>query len=376
MERLERGGLIVRGAILPTARAEADPCEGEGPYGRLVRLALVALLLGIDLGPEGMPRGFRRPCHERGPEERRTPEAPVAPGLLATAFRDWRDARLFVVILGRDVALPLCAAGHEEAGRKDGPGTGQSVKQGEVRMALGTRCDSGVKVGDGLQGDAEWGDEGLPQEGVGGDDTCIGGQRHSTLDGLDACRDDIGGAHVVGPEAVLQGGATRELCGFEGVPAAEDVAKDHRLFLLKPLQDMREGVLQRTGQAMRETDCVADQATAVFDELFQGPHSGAWGGERGARVTVFEEKRNLEFGIGGVVCGPARGQCVAVPGQGERIDGKKHEEILWAQCGHTGPCMQRKAHSDEWSVEPRAQGVDPRLDRFRAVREDQQLASC
>jgi hypothetical protein len=323
-----------------------------------------------------MPRGCRRPCHERVSEERRTPEAPVDPGFLATAFRDRRDARLFLAILGRGVALPLCAEGHEEAGRQDGPGAGQSVTQGEVRMALGTRCDSGVKIGDGLQGDAAWGDEGLPQEGVGGDDPGIGGQRPRPLDGLEACRDDLGGAHVVGTEAVRQGGATRELCGFEGGPAAEDVAKDRRRFPLTPLQDMREGVFQRPGQAMRETDGVADQATAVCDEWFQGPHDGTVGGERGERVPVCEEKRTLECGIGGVVCGPARGTCFAVPGQGERMDGNKHEAILLAPCGHPGPFMQLKAHSDAWSVEPRAQGAAPRLDRFRAVLEDQKLASC
>ncbi len=52
--------------------------------------------------------------------------------------------------------------------------------------------------------------------------------------------DDVGRAHVVGPEEALKGGATRELRGFEGRPAAEEVAKDRRIFLLKPLQDMRE----------------------------------------------------------------------------------------------------------------------------------------
>ena len=79
--------------------------------------------------------------------------------------------------------------------------------------------------------------------------------------------DDVGRAHVVFTEKVLKGGATRELRRFERRPAAQEVAKDARIFLLKPLQNVWEGVFQRTGQAIGAPDCVADQATAVFDEL-------------------------------------------------------------------------------------------------------------
>src|SRR6266705_4731763 len=125
MERLEIGGLIVRGAILPTAIENADPFEGQGAHGRLVCLALVALLLVIDLGPEGMPDRFRSPFHECLSEERRTLQAPVDPGFLATAFRDRRDARVFLEFRGRGVALPLFAKGHEETRGKDCTGTWQ-----------------------------------------------------------------------------------------------------------------------------------------------------------------------------------------------------------------------------------------------------------
>ena len=100
VERLEIDGFIIRSAILPTSKEDTDPCEGSGAHGRLVCLAFVALLLRIDLGPEGMPRGCRRPLHERLAQERRTLEAPVHPGLLATAFCDRRNARLFVEFIG------------------------------------------------------------------------------------------------------------------------------------------------------------------------------------------------------------------------------------------------------------------------------------
>jgi hypothetical protein len=62
-ERLEIDGFIIRRVILPTPKEDTEPFEGSGAHGRLVCLAFVALLLIIDLCPEGMPRGFRRPLH-------------------------------------------------------------------------------------------------------------------------------------------------------------------------------------------------------------------------------------------------------------------------------------------------------------------------
>src|SRR5215510_15548284 len=150
MERLEIGGFIVRGTILPTAREDADPCEREGSYGRLVRLALGALLLVVDLGPEGMSGGFSRPLHKRLAQKLGTLETPVDPGLLAAAFRHWRNTRIFLEFGGGGKAFPLFAEGDEEAGSKNGPSPWQGVKQREVGMVLSALGDGFVEVGNGL----------------------------------------------------------------------------------------------------------------------------------------------------------------------------------------------------------------------------------
>jgi hypothetical protein len=81
---------------------------------------------------------------------------------------------------------------------------------------------------------------------------------------------------------------------------------------------------------------------------------GLWGGERGELVPVFEQELDLEFGIGRVVFRPAGGKRFAVLGQSERIDGKEHEELIVAQCGHERPFREFQAHSDGLSVEARA----------------------
>ena len=341
-----------------------------------MRLALVTWLLIIDLRPEGMPCRFRRPGHERVAQERRTLEAPGHPGLLATAFCDRREARVLLELCGRGEAWPWCAAGDEEAGSTDGPGPWQGVKPRAVGMVLGVWRTGCVEVGNGRPRDAEWGDEGLHEEDMGGADAVLGRQRDGAFDGLEAGGDDVGSAHVVGPEECFQGGAARELRGFEGRPAAEEVAQDRRLFLGTPVQDLWTVVFAGTGQAVRAPDVGADQAPAVCDEWGEGPHGRALGRHGLARVTVFAEEFDLECRIGGVVLGSAGSKRVAVRGHGERMDGQAHEELIGAQCRHDGPVIEFQAHRDRLSVEARAQGLAPHVDGFRAGFEAQELPPC
>jgi hypothetical protein len=273
------------------------------------------------------------------------------PGLLAAAFCDRRKARLFLEFVGGGQAFPLGAEGDEEAGSKDGPSPWQGVKPRAVRRVRSALGDGFVAVGKGRQGNSALGDEGVPEEDMGGNDACIGGQRSGALDGLDAGGNHIGRPHVVGPEEAGQGRATRALGAFEGRPAAQEVTKDRRLLLLKPLEDMRAGVFERTGHAVGQTDFGTAQATVVLDEVRSGAPGGAWGAEWGARVAVCEEALTLACGIGGVLLGPARGKCGTVLGHGERMDGKEHEDFLVAQRGHQRPLRECQAHSDGWSVE-------------------------
>jgi hypothetical protein len=130
---------------------------------------------------------------------------------------------------------------------------------------------------------------------------------------------------------------------------------------------------ERTGCARKK--CARGVRHARCDEWRSGAHRGALGGKRGARVAVCEEECALECGLGGVVFGPAGEKRCTVRGQGERSDGQEHEEILWAQGGDNGPCIPLQTHRHRVSVAPRAQGLAPRVDRFRAVREHQKLAS-
>ena len=77
------------------------------------------------------------------------------------------------------------------------------------------------------------------------------------------------------------------------------------------------------------------------------------------RVTMGQQQFEWEFGIGGVVFGPAGGEGVAIARQHQRIDGEEDEKVILAQGGDKRPCVKFEADSHGLAVEPRAQRDDP-----------------
>src|SRR5215510_15974078 len=100
-------------------------------------------------------------------------------------------------------------------------------------------------------------------------------------------------------EEGFQGGTTRELRRLESRPATQEVAEDRRVFLLKPVQHVREIVLEGTGQAVGDPDFVADHAAPVFDELCEGAHRGALRLERLQRVAMRAQQCEWECSLRG-----------------------------------------------------------------------------
>jgi len=336
LQRLERDGLIVRRAVLPAPMKDTAPFERQGPYSGLMGLALVALLLVVHLRPAGMPDRLRRPCAARLPEELGTLEAPVHPGRLAAPFGYGREPGLFLPFGGGGLAFALCAEGDAEPRGEAGTRAWEGLAQGEIGLALRVLRDSGVKLSDGLSGDPELGDEGLHQERIGRDATVIGGKGWRRLDGLDTLGNDSGIAHVMRTEAGCESGTARELRRLESRPAPQAVAEDRRVSLLKPVQHVRERVLQGTGQTVGKPDCVADHAAPVCDELGEGTHRGALGLERLQLVAMHEQPCELACGLRGVIFGPAGREGFARPRQGAGVEREEDEKGILAQGGDQG----------------------------------------
>src|SRR5262245_18821773 len=111
---------------------------------------------------------------------------------------------------------------------------------------------------------------------MGGDDALSNGPGRGGVDGAEALVNDVRRAHMVVAEEGLQGRAARALGRFESGPAAEEVAKKARVFVLTPVQRMRERVFQGAREPMGQPHCVADHAATMCDELGEGTHGGAW----------------------------------------------------------------------------------------------------
>jgi hypothetical protein len=217
------------------------------------------------------------------------------------------------------------------------------------------------------------GHKGLDQEGIGGDDAVIGGQRRGALDGVEAVGDDIRVAYVVVAEEAFQSRASRQLYGLEGRPLGEEVAKEGGIFVVEPLQHMRKVVFQGTSEAICDAYLVADQAAAMFHELFKGAHGRTLGLKGAELIAMLEQEFKEEFGVSGVVLGLAGGEGLAIPREGEWVNGKEHEAVILPQRGDDGAFVEFETDGNGLCLESRAQGAHPLVNGVWLVFEDTEL---
>ncbi len=323
-----------------------------------------------------MPNRLCGPLHERLPEELWTLETPVHPGFLAAAFGHRRDPGIFLQCSGGRIPFALLPEGNQEARSKDGSRAGEGLKQGEIGMPLGALRDGMIKGLDCVQGHAKLTDQGLDEQGIGGDDALISGQGRRGFDGVNALGEHVSHTHMVVAKEGLQGGSPGKLCRFQGGPAAQKVTEKVRVFVLKPLQHLREIVLQGTGEAIGDPHFISDHAATVFDELFEGAHGRTLRLERLQLIAMGEEQFELEFGIRGVVFGPAGRKGFTIPRQCQRIDREEDQKVILAQGGDQGTFGEFEADGNGLTAEPRAQRSDPRLNGLGGVIELKALTFC
>ena len=291
----------------------------------------------------------------------------MAPALLAAACGDRRDAGVLGELGSGGRACAWLATGDKEAGSEDGAGTWEGLAEGKVRMALGALGDSGVTILAGVPGDTELADQGLDAQGMGSDAARSGGQGRGGLASAETRVEDVRRADMVVAAAGRQGGAACAWCGFAGRPAPENVTKDQGVCRLQPVQHVRNRVLQRPGEAVGASHGVADHAAARCDALGEGAPRGALRLERLQRMAMGEQECELECSVRGGICGPAGGEGCAVPGQSQRMDGKKDQQVIRAQGGAQGTFGARKAEGHGGAVAPRAQRAAPRVDGLGGV---------
>ena len=310
--RWERERFILWGALLPPLTAEAEPCAGPGAHGRRGRRACIALRRRRALGPAGRPGGCRRPRPARLAQALGTLAAPGAPGRRAAAGRHRRQARLFLAVGGGGNAVAWCAAGDEEAGRTHGPSPWPGVPHRAVGRRLGAVGAGGVDSGARRPGDPKWGNQGVPQEGMGRDAPRIRGPGAGRAEGLETAREARWRAPRRVPENAGAGGAPGAGHGVQGGPATQDVANERGLFVRQPVPHLGDRGLERPGQALGQADGVAHHAAAMGDAWRPGTPGRALGGRGGS--------------VSRGVSSPASGRAAAVGSSVARLGGQASRE--------------------------------------------------
>jgi hypothetical protein len=354
VERLERDGCIVRRALLPTPLEDTEPCEGQGASSGVVGVALVALRLGEDAGPAGMPERCSGPRDPGVAHARRPLEAPVPPGLRATPFGPWRHPGLCLACGGGGRAVAWCAAGNEPPGGEDGPRSWESLAQGASGRALRALRAGAVAISEGRPGGTERGDEGRHPERSGRDATGIGGEGCGGCAGLDTLGDALGLAHVRRTEAWFEGGTARAWRRLEGRPATQEGTEDRGGLLLQPWPPVWNRGLEGPGQAGGDPPCVTDPAATVLDELGEGAQGGARRPARLQRGAMGEQPCELEGGGRGGVFGPAGRAGFALPRQPQGMEGEEAQKVILAQGGDQGAFGACETKGHGLAVEPRA----------------------
>src|SRR6266581_6550241 len=142
------------------------------------------------------------------------------------------------------------------------------------------------------------------------------GERQGSLDGTNALFDDLWIAHIVFAKERFQRGLAGVLYLLERRPALEEIAKEYGIAFLKPVQGLGEVLLERAGELVGDAAPVIDQAAALFHQVLQGTHGAAGWLKAFEFVGVMEQKIELQFSVGRVILGMARGEGLAVFGEG------------------------------------------------------------
>ena len=66
-QRVQVFGFVIGGSLLPAAKDDADPFEGQGSHGGLVPFAALELLLIVGFGPGAEADGVARKLHQALP---------------------------------------------------------------------------------------------------------------------------------------------------------------------------------------------------------------------------------------------------------------------------------------------------------------------
>src|SRR5439155_10658709 len=121
-------GVVIRDAILPAAKCNADPLESQGPYGSMMVFASLPLLLIVDTRPVAQSDGMAGPFVESLAKKFRTSPSEVNPLRLAAPLHDGCDATELLHAVRVDIALAPRSEGDHQARRQGRTSAGKRIE--------------------------------------------------------------------------------------------------------------------------------------------------------------------------------------------------------------------------------------------------------
>ena len=135
--------------VLPTAKEDPHPFEGQRTQGRVMVVAPAPLLIVVAARPHGEADRLVRVFVKRLLEELRTGQAVMHPEGFAAAFGHGRDAGVGLELGRRVPARAVGPEGGRQAGRADSPGAGETREQRVIRVGGEDGGDLGIEGVDG-----------------------------------------------------------------------------------------------------------------------------------------------------------------------------------------------------------------------------------
>src|SRR5882724_5263797 len=197
LERAEINGLVIRFAVLPTAKEDANPLEGHGAHRCVMALAQASLMIVESTGPCRSGNRVRCELVKGLTKELRTSSSEVLRAAIAAGFGDWRDAAVGLQFTGVVEAFALCSKGGNQTGLQRRPSSRQPIKEVSFRMNGNGLLDLLVEVRNGGQQAFHYADHSSYRDQAEAENGGIVGGWNGLVNGVNALLDALLGAAVV-----------------------------------------------------------------------------------------------------------------------------------------------------------------------------------
>src|SRR4029453_853084 len=189
------------------------------------------------------------------------------PRLLAATLHHRSHTDRGLHFSGGAISLALFPKRHQKARGSSRPGSRQRIEESEIAMVLSPLSNSLIEALNRFQGGSQLLNERLRHESMGDEDPLVSRQGPGPFDGLKPLVDALLTPQVMLTQELLQRATPGELGRFARRPLSQKGAKQPRLLIGEPLENLRKIMLQNIGQSIRDPNAVRHPRPTMFNQL-------------------------------------------------------------------------------------------------------------